>query len=174
MRGRLARVERMLRRDYRPNDPADVRVLFIGESPPAGETFFYCANSGLYRATQEAFQLSIPTLGRKTDFRAAFLRLGCFLEDLSQVPVNGLAGPERRQACKDGIKPLAKRISDLSPRVVVVIGITISPLVGQALDRAGLGEVEREVLPFPMSRPRRTDGGRECPIARSTSTSWPR
>lgn len=40
------------REDYLPDA---VQVLFIGESPPAGGTFFYRANSGLYRATREAF-----------------------------------------------------------------------------------------------------------------------
>jgi uracil-DNA glycosylase len=153
--GRSANVERQ-RHHYLPDDN-DVRVLFIGESPPAGETFFYHANSNLHHATREAFETAIPALRQEADFRDAFMRLGCYLEDLSVRPVNGLPGPERRQACKDSVKPLARRIRDLSPRVVLVVGITVSGLVGQALERAGLGEVERKVVPFPTTRVRRTD-----------------
>jgi hypothetical protein len=65
-------------------------VLFLGESPPAGGTFFYYANSKLYDATREAFEAGIPALRRTDDFLDAFKRLGCYLEDLSPVPVNHL------------------------------------------------------------------------------------
>lgn len=157
MPGRSARVGRK-RHDYRPDDASDVRVLLVGESSPNGPTFFYCGNSGLFYATQEAFENAIPALRREPDFRDAFLRLGCYLEDLSLVPVNGLPPAERRRTCKAGVELLAERVSDLSPRVVVVIGITVSGLVVKALEIADLGDVEREVLPFPTSRPRKTDG----------------
>jgi hypothetical protein len=36
--------------------PDDVRVLFIGESAPAGGTFFYFKNSKLYQTTCTAFE----------------------------------------------------------------------------------------------------------------------
>jgi hypothetical protein len=152
---RSAKVERK-RHDYRPDD-AKVRVLFIGESAPAGDTFFYCGDSGLYFATREAFQQGAPALKHEPDFRDAFMRMGCYLEDLSLVPVNGLPPAERRRVCKAGVELLPERICGLSPRVVVVIGITVSHLVGKALECAGLGDIEREVLPFPSTRPRRTD-----------------
>jgi hypothetical protein len=38
----------VLRGRYRPDV---IRVLLVGESPPAGGTFFYAANYNLYRAT---------------------------------------------------------------------------------------------------------------------------
>jgi hypothetical protein len=50
-------------------------VLFVGESAPNGPTFLYCGNSGLFYATQEAFENAIPALRREADFRDAFLRL---------------------------------------------------------------------------------------------------
>lgn len=149
-----SRVERV-RRSYKPRD---VRVLFIGESAPAGETFFYCANSGLYRATSDAFAAAIPSVRKSPDFREDFQRLGCFLDDLSLTPVNNLPRLERKQACRDGIAPLARRIRRHSPAVVVIIGIGIAEHVSAALEKAGHGGVERVVLPFPSSRPRRADG----------------
>lgn len=71
MPGRSTRVERK-RHDYRPDDASDVRVLLVGESPPNGPTFFYSGNSGLFYATQEAFENAIPALRREPDFRDAF------------------------------------------------------------------------------------------------------
>jgi hypothetical protein len=41
-----------LRRRYRPDG---VRILFVGEAPPASGRFFYQADSGLYRAVRDTF-----------------------------------------------------------------------------------------------------------------------
>lgn len=48
-----------LRRGYRP---ARVRILFVGESPPASGPFFYQADSGLYRAVRQTFLSAFPEL----------------------------------------------------------------------------------------------------------------
>lgn len=42
-----------LRARYRPER---IVALFVGQSPPAGGTFFYFANSNLYRHTERAFR----------------------------------------------------------------------------------------------------------------------
>lgn len=36
--------------------PSYVVILMVGESPPAGDTFFYQADSNLFHATREAFE----------------------------------------------------------------------------------------------------------------------
>jgi hypothetical protein len=51
---------------------------------------FYYANSNLYNATREAFQAAIPALRKQPDFLKAFKRLGCYVEDLCEQPVNDL------------------------------------------------------------------------------------
>lgn len=145
-----------LRRRYRPDE---VRVLFVGESPPA-ETFFYRANSKLYDATCEALEAAIPALRREDDFLAAFQRLGCYLDDLCLVPVNHLdmRDPERLAARERGVAPLARRIKPLDPTVVCVVMKAIVPVVSDAVSRAGL-DVEREALPFPARhRPQYVSG----------------
>jgi hypothetical protein len=43
-----------LRMRYRPEK---IATLMVGESRPAGGTFFYRANSNLFYATRQAFQL---------------------------------------------------------------------------------------------------------------------
>lgn len=133
-------------------------MLFIGESPPAGGTFFYYANSNLYRATREAFATGARTF-RDGDFLRFFQPAGCYLEDLAVEPVNGAPqGPVGGRACKAGIAPLADRIKPLAPRVVVIVGYGIADHVARSLELAGHADVGREKLPFPTTSPRSTDG----------------
>jgi hypothetical protein len=54
----LTRREReALRESFRPKP---IRILFVGEAPPASGRFFYSANSGLYRAMRDVLKHSIP------------------------------------------------------------------------------------------------------------------
>jgi hypothetical protein len=62
MRQRFENAER-LRRRYRP---ARVRLLFIGESPPASGRFFYRQDSGLYGAIRDAFRGIDPSITDET------------------------------------------------------------------------------------------------------------
>lgn len=140
------------RRLYRPEH---VRVLFIGESPPAGGTFFYDANSKLYRATREAFEAAIPALRREPDFLRAFQQLGCYLEDLAIVPVNGLSDDERQEACMEGVGPLARRVKPYRPFEIALVIKRIERPAREALKRAGLGDLPlQKLVPRPsMSSP---------------------
>jgi hypothetical protein len=146
--GGVMTVAERQRRRYRPDD---VRVLFIGESPPAGGTFFYWANSKLYDATREAFQSAMPALRRQDDFLSAFQRLGCYLDDLCLMPVNGLPmrDPRRLDERTRGVHPLARRMKLLHPSVLCVVMLDIVGDVDSAAARAGL-TVERQALPFPV------------------------
>lgn len=136
-----------LRRRCRPDG---VRVLFVGESPPAGGTFFYRANSKLYDATREAFETAIPALLREDDFLAAFQRLGCYLDDLCLTPVNHLdmRDPKRLAERQRGVAPLARRMKSLQPNVVCVVLKAIVPDVNRAIAKAEL-DAMHEAVPFP-------------------------
>ena len=126
-------------------------------SPPAGGTFFYYANSKLYEATREAFEAAIPGLRREGAFLDAFKRLGCYLEDLSPVPVNhlDLRDAEQRRSRRalraEGIKPLARRMRLWSLLVVapVVLDMVKTGDITETLRVAGHADVERADLPFP-------------------------
>ena len=69
-----------LRDHYRPKK---IKVLFVGEAPPAGETFFYAGNSQMYRHLRETLQ---SRLGDPQDFLQAFKDRGYFLDDLVLEP----------------------------------------------------------------------------------------
>lgn len=140
----MARPEQ-LRSRYKPDE---VRVLFVGESPPAGGTFFYAANSNLYLATEEGFLGAMPRL-RDRPFLKSFQSLGCYLDDLCLVPVNKLPKREKREKRKEGELALARRMKRLSPRAIVVVVLGIVPNVRRAASQAGLADVPIHGLPFP-------------------------
>jgi hypothetical protein len=132
-----------------------VSLLFVGESPPAGGTFFYQANSTLYEATKEAFRLAVPDLVRGPNFLERFAALGCYLDDLCLEPVNHLklhnplAKAKRLRAREEGEALLAARIGGYSPRHVVVVMKGIESNVRRAVELAGLPHVPATALPFP-------------------------
>ena len=99
-----------LRQVYKPER---VRVLFLGESPPAGKSFFYLGNSNLCRYTQEAFSAAFGTEYEDAgDFLVHFWRMGCYLDDLCMVPVNNLSNRERRAERRRGVGSLAERMAE--------------------------------------------------------------
>jgi hypothetical protein len=94
--------------------PPKVRVLFVGESPPAGGTFFYLGNSTLYRHTKEAFS---RVYGERvvnscpSGFLGYFRDRGCYLEDLCSEPVNHLVEAEKRRICRASVPGLSRRLA---------------------------------------------------------------
>lgn len=136
-----------LRLSYRP---AEVRVLFIGESPPANGTFFYLENSNLWLYTRKAFQSVYgAALPKDMSFCEFFMSKGCYLEDLCLVPVNRMNKAERQRACKASAALLARRISLLSPKAVICVRMSIVRQVRSAMAKAGLQAVPMYSLPFP-------------------------
>jgi hypothetical protein len=113
--------QRARERTRRTYTPEELRVLFIGESPPSGGTFFYDANSILYFATREAFLTAAPRLATRASFLDTFQQLGCYLEDLSLRPIDKLPKPEKRRARETAVPTLAGRLKGLAPRLVVVV-----------------------------------------------------
>ena len=135
-----------LRSRYRPER---VRVLLVGESPPAGGTFFYAGNSNLFRYTREAFEaVYAKRWTRPDDFLKFFADEGFFLDDLCLVPVNNLAPPDRRQCRRDGVPALATRMKEYSPAAIAITPKAITREVSRAIADAGL-DLQPVTLPFP-------------------------
>jgi hypothetical protein len=146
---RRAIARERLRKHYRPNR---VRILFVGESPPASGRFFYQADSGLYRAVRETFFLGFPFL-RKTEFLDSFCSLGCYLVDLCGEPVDSMSRVGRRYACRAGEIRLAQEIRRLRPQTIVTVVRSIRANVNRAAERAGWSGPHLE-LPYPGRWPR--------------------
>jgi len=121
-----------LRLSYRPEA---VRLLFIGESPPASGRFFYRGDSGLYRAMREAFQIADQSIGDETFF-TAFQAAGCYLIDLCLEPVDDLDSKSRRTAHMAGEPSLSGAIAQLRPPVIATLLRSIEGNVTSAVSRA--------------------------------------
>ena len=136
-----------LRRQYRPDQ---IRVLFVGESPPARGSFFYKGDSGLARYTKQAYERAyeLPEL-EMTDFLRGFKAVGCYLDDLSLEPVNRMNASDRRAAWESATEPMANRLKEYSPGLIIPILRSIEGSVRQAAERFGLSERLRSALPYP-------------------------
>lgn len=137
-----------LRRSFRPDV---VAVLFVGESPPANGTFFYCGDSNLYFHTREAFSVAS---GRRfasspISFLSFYRQCGCCLDDLSVEPVNRLGGKKRRAQCKSGITGPAERMRLLQPRSVIAVKASIVRQVQRSIREAQCERTTLHALPFP-------------------------
>lgn len=132
--------------------PSTCRILFVGESSPAGGTHFYRADSNLYRATREAFGrgLSVASVPEGNVFLDWFRDLGCWLVDLADRPVNDLDEDDRSAAVGAGIPRLAVILRQLRPERVVVVLRQVAPSVRSAAAQAGFDEHAIDVLPFPV------------------------
>lgn len=136
-----------VRQQYKPNK---VRVLFVGESPPSGGTFFYFANSNLFRCISLAFnKVYGEKIGDGEKFLQSFTEFQCYLDDLCLQPVNNLTDNERVRMRSEGIDPLAKRIKLLKPDAVIIVMRAIESEVLSAVKHSRLPSVFVKSTTFP-------------------------
>jgi len=133
-----------LRRRYRPDR---VRILFVGEAPPASGRFFYQADSGLYQAVRDTFISAFPHL-EKAHFLESFRALGCYLVDLCGQPVDRMDRKRRERVCFAGEASLSRTLRQLRPKIVVVVVRSIGRSVRRAEDQAKWSGLHVE-LPYP-------------------------
>jgi hypothetical protein len=133
-----------LRRRYRP---AQVKILFVGESPPASGRFFYQADSGLYRAVRGTFLAVFPAL-EDVEFLDAFRALDCYLVDLCGEPVDRMGRKLRAETCNAGVIRLSRMIRQMQPKIIVTLVRSIAENVRRAESLAGWYGEHLE-LPYP-------------------------
>ena len=117
-----------LRASYRPDT---IRVVFVGESPPASGRFFYCKNSILYHATKEAFN-------DPSKFLTRFRNQGFYLDDLVPFPINCMEIAARDAKRLSHEYQLAARLKRYQPLAVVTVMKSIKCHVDSAIEIAGL------------------------------------
>lgn len=133
-----------IRRRYQPDK---VHILFVGEAPPASGLFFYDANSGLYRAVRDTFVRALPVL-READFLSLFQRLGYYLVDLCQEPVDRLPKDVRRRMCCESESRLAETVATLKPKLIISVVRSVQGNVSRACEQSGF-QGEHLNLPYP-------------------------
>jgi hypothetical protein len=128
--------------------PDNIRLLLIGESPPASGKFFYL-KSAMTTFTARAFERAHGVKFKDNpEFLDYFRACGCYLDDLSRVPVDRLPKREREELLQANVGALAQRIRDAEPSVVAVVLKRIEGYVRDALTRSGCTP-RLFVLPFP-------------------------
>lgn len=136
-----------IRRRYDPRKQGkEIKVLFIGESPP-GKTFFYCANSKLYYATKKAFELAYGKVIPDPDFLECFKHLGCYLIDFFNEQANKNVD-SYCQDFKDQMNYIINQIKEINPKFIIVVHERVCYCVMLALLKANL-KIEVRCLPFP-------------------------
>ena len=131
-----------LRARYRPNT---IKVLFVGESAPAGGRFFYAGNSSAFREFRQALA---PMIGGPDLFLDRFRDAGLYLDDLVLTPVNHLTQREREARNAAAAPALAARIAIYRPRMIVGFAKRITLPLARAHALSGV-ECPLHVVAFP-------------------------
>lgn len=131
-----------LRASYRP---AKIKVLFVGESAPAGRAFFYRQTGQVHGQFRQALA---PHIGDSPTFVEAFKQAGFYLDDLVLEPVNWLFRSERQAIHAASIASLAKRLRDYDAPLVVGFMKGIKAPVKAAI-AASVISCQFECVPFP-------------------------
>ena len=145
------------REKYRPDR---IRVLFIAESPPSSHGYFYfrktIGKDHLFRETMKALDLWPLTLRMskgldKRHYLQEFQRMGFFLIDTCNLPVDKLSREERKLQIARGASSLETRVKRLSPEAIVVVKKTVFRPALVALQAAGLSDkiLNDDPIPFP-------------------------
>jgi hypothetical protein len=81
-------------------------------------------------------------------FLRYFQHKGCYLDDLSLIPVNDMPGPERINTLINSVEGLAQRIKSYNPKAIVIVLKKIDTYAKRAIE---LAQVKCTVytLPFP-------------------------
>jgi len=137
-----------LRRRYRP---ANIRLLFIGESPPASGEFFYDDSSSvMLRAhTMKAFS-NVLGLSFSSDrqFLNCFKSTGCYLDDITDVPVDKVSAEDRRSKLDIALPRFVERLNDTAPDIIVIMLKRLREPVERAIKKSDLCNPDIFVTPF--------------------------
>ncbi len=128
--------------------PSNVRILLMAESPPSSGDFFY-EKSEMTRYTMAAFEKAFGLKFKSIKhFLEYFKDCGCYLDDLTETPVNNLPCTEREQLLKSCIPHLSRRIKQMQPTVIVTVLKRIETHVREAINQSGIS-TKAYTLPFP-------------------------
>ena len=145
------------RNKYRPNK---VEVLWIAESPPSSQGFFYfektIGKDHLFRETMKAVGIWPEnwTMSKDMDKRpylSQFESKGYFLIDTCELPVDKLNNARRRQEIRTGALRVTSEVRALEPKNVLIVKANVFGPVRDELEKAGLGGriLNKQPIPFP-------------------------
>jgi len=135
----------LLRKSYKPNN---IKILIVGESAPAGGTFFYDrSNMTLY--TKKAFENAFDkSFSNEKDFLDFFKKQSCYLDDICLVPIDNMEHKQREQMLKDSVFDFSERLKTYQPDIIVVALKKIVKYTKQAIE---LSQVKSQYYQIPFA-----------------------
>lgn len=145
------------RREFKP---PEINVLFACESLPHDkDNFFYDKHSVLFDNTLKSFQKVFPKV-TQANFLEHFKKLGFYLDDLCEEPVNQLkkGKDKKKRICLRKLyeTDFAKRVKIYDPKFVIITPNAIKENIVNVLSLAGLDVTYRD-LPFPAGSEKNVD-----------------
>ena len=145
------------RNKYRPSS---IKVLWIAESPPSSQGFFYfektTGKDHLFRETMKAVRIwpEDGTMHKGMDKRpylSQFQSKGYFLIDTCELPVDKFDNARRDRAVREGALRIADEVRDLRPKGILIVKANVFGPVKGELKKAGLGRMilNRQPIPIP-------------------------
>jgi len=123
----------------------DIAILFVGESAPSENRFFYLRNTILYCAFFMAFRIVYGV--KEDEFLEYFQKLGCFLYDLLPCGKKWkVASGEEKDQAKAKFRDF---IEERRPKMVVTIMKSLSKDVESEIKKTNINIVFRNDLRFP-------------------------
>ena len=133
-----------LRNSFKPDK---VKYLLVGESIPSNGTFFYTADSPLFKYTKEAFD---EVFGGTEFSLDEFKKRGFYLFDLTES-VTGMGYKEKINAVASGIPKLAGFIEKERPEYILSVKNTnLSAII---MSNAEVGDIISEDHIFDLPAP---------------------
>lgn len=128
--------------------PERIKMLFVGESPPAEGEFFYrgcLMTTFVSRPFESKFNIQFKD---NQDFLEFFKEQQCYLDDLCIEPVDKMTPFERKLKLQENVVPFSKRLSEMKPLIVVSVLKSIEKNVREAVGLSGVKTIFYSV-PFP-------------------------
>lgn len=137
-----------LKQQYKPQK---TEVLFIADGLPVNERYFYLKNSNIYRAVKTAYSQVFGEFKTDDEFLEFFKEMGCYFDSITNMPIKHMPPAEQRKARQEGIEPLAQRIAQMQPRLIIISLKVIEKFAREAISLSGVDTVEHiAVTPFPV------------------------
>ncbi|WP_345949782.1 hypothetical protein ABDD95_23320 [Mucilaginibacter sp. PAMB04274] len=137
-----------LKQQYKPKK---VEILFIADGMPVNNRYFYLKNSSMFRAVKDAFTQAFGDFNSNDGFLTAFQEMGAYFDSLTVEPIKYLPPKEQTIARQKGVQPLADRIAEMQPRLVIISLKTIEKYAREAIHLSGVTSIEHvAVTPFPV------------------------
>lgn len=159
-----------LQQQYKPEK---INVLFIADAPAAGTRYFYRKNSELFKAVKAAFTQVFGDFKDRDEFLNFYKDFGCYLDNICLVPVKHLSDKEQKAERRRGIEPLAERITQMQPRLIIITMKAIEKYVREAIDLSKAEGIEQVAsIPFPLGSMTNFNNSISGIISAMKSVNW--